>query len=140
MNTIEPNENKWLVIVNPNAGKRKGEKDWPEISALLTGAGFEFVPEKYSNTSFLKRIEYRIGLNYGDNYLILDGVQLKEYGASTGFAVRMRPTSSLSKLTWYFQYTRREGDLAKGLPNEDIFTTGISLNLYDFWFIKKRYD
>jgi hypothetical protein len=102
--------------------------------------GFEFVPEKYSNTSFLKRIEYRIGLNYGDNYLILDGVQLKEYGASTGFAVRMRPTSSLSKLTWYFQYTRREGDLAKGLPNEDIFTTGISLNLYDFWFIKKRYD
>jgi diacylglycerol kinase (ATP) len=45
MNTIEPNENKWLVIVNPNAGKRKGEKDWPEISALLTGAGFEFVPE-----------------------------------------------------------------------------------------------
>ncbi len=33
------------MIVNPNAGKRKGEKDWPEISALLTGAGFEFIHE-----------------------------------------------------------------------------------------------
>jgi YegS/Rv2252/BmrU family lipid kinase len=44
MNPIEPYE-KWLVIVNPNAGKRKGEKDWPEISALLTENGFDFIYE-----------------------------------------------------------------------------------------------
>jgi YegS/Rv2252/BmrU family lipid kinase len=35
---------KWLVIVNPNAGRRKGKKDWPEISTLLTEAGFDFHP------------------------------------------------------------------------------------------------
>jgi diacylglycerol kinase (ATP) len=45
MNQENSFENRWLVIVNPNAGKRKGEKDWPEISALLTGAGFEFIHE-----------------------------------------------------------------------------------------------
>ncbi|MFA5973577.1 MAG: diacylglycerol kinase family protein [Lentimicrobiaceae bacterium] len=33
----------WFVIVNPNAGKRKGEKDWLEIAALLTDAGIRFV-------------------------------------------------------------------------------------------------
>ena len=33
----------WFVIVNPNAGKRKGEKDWLEIAAQLTVAGIEFV-------------------------------------------------------------------------------------------------
>ncbi len=33
----------WFVIVNPNAGKRKGEKDWLEIAALLTKAGIDFV-------------------------------------------------------------------------------------------------
>ena len=33
----------WFVIVNPNAGKRKGEKDWLEIAAALTEAGIEFV-------------------------------------------------------------------------------------------------
>jgi YegS/Rv2252/BmrU family lipid kinase len=33
----------WFVIVNPNAGKRKGEKDWLEIATLLTEAGIEFV-------------------------------------------------------------------------------------------------
>jgi YegS/Rv2252/BmrU family lipid kinase len=39
-----PNDNTWLVIVNPNAGKKKGEKDWPVISGLLSDAGFEYVP------------------------------------------------------------------------------------------------
>ncbi len=33
----------WFVIVNPNAGKRKGEKDWLEIAAQLTASGIEFV-------------------------------------------------------------------------------------------------
>lgn len=33
----------WFVIVNPNAGKRKGEKDWLEIAAQLTAANIDFV-------------------------------------------------------------------------------------------------
>ncbi len=33
----------WFVIVNPNAGKRKGEKDWLEIAAALTEAGIEYI-------------------------------------------------------------------------------------------------
>jgi diacylglycerol kinase (ATP) len=28
-------EDKWLIIVNPNAGSRKGAKDWPKISQYL---------------------------------------------------------------------------------------------------------
>jgi len=34
---------KWLVVVNPKAGIRKCEKDWPKIRELLTKAGFDFV-------------------------------------------------------------------------------------------------
>ncbi len=36
------NNNTHLVIVNPNAGRRKGEKDWEEISSLLRSAGISF--------------------------------------------------------------------------------------------------
>lgn len=32
----------WLVVVNPNAGSRKGEKDWPQINKLLNQHGFSF--------------------------------------------------------------------------------------------------
>ena len=35
------NEN-WLVVVNPNAGSRKGEKDWPKIAKLLDEYGFKY--------------------------------------------------------------------------------------------------
>jgi YegS/Rv2252/BmrU family lipid kinase len=45
MNQEESIENRWLVIVNPNAGKKKGEKDWPVISQLLTENGFEYIHE-----------------------------------------------------------------------------------------------
>jgi len=33
MSVFNPNE-KYLVIVNPNAGKGKGKKDWDKISGL----------------------------------------------------------------------------------------------------------
>jgi YegS/Rv2252/BmrU family lipid kinase len=35
-------EGEWLAVVNPNAGRRKGEKDWPEIAALLTKKALPF--------------------------------------------------------------------------------------------------
>ncbi len=35
--------NEWFVIVNPNAGKRKGQQDWLTIARLLGEAGIEFI-------------------------------------------------------------------------------------------------
>jgi opacity protein-like surface antigen len=100
--------------------------------------GLEYIPDKYSNTSFLKRIEYRLGGHIADNYLILNGVQLKEYGASMGLGFRLKGTQS--KVNIFFDYTRKEGDISKGMYNENIFSAGISLNLYDNWFLKRKYD
>lgn len=112
--------------------------DAPMANTRTLMAGLEYIPDKYSNTNFLKRIEYRLGGRISDNYLVLNGVQLKEYSATAGFAIRLK--NSYSKATFYFDYTRRQGDLSKGLHNEDIFSVGASLNLYDFWFIKRKYE
>jgi len=38
-NTLPISSDKWLIIVNPNAGVKKGVKDWPLISRLLNSAG-----------------------------------------------------------------------------------------------------
>jgi hypothetical protein len=101
--------------------------------------GLEYIPEKYSNTSFLKRIEYRLGGHIADNYLIINGEQIKEYGFSAGLGVRMR-SNSLSQATFFFDYTRRQGSITLGLHDENIYSFGISLNLYDFWFMKRKYE
>jgi YegS/Rv2252/BmrU family lipid kinase len=39
---MEQQQEDWLVIVNPNAGRQKGQKDWPEIEQLLKEKGFAF--------------------------------------------------------------------------------------------------
>ncbi len=100
--------------------------------------GIEFIPDKYSNYSFMKRIEYRLGAHFEDNYLIIDGDQLKEIGASFGVGIPLR--RSLSKTNFFFDYTRRTGPPDSDLFDENYFTIGISLNLYDYWFIKRKYD
>ena len=100
--------------------------------------GVEFVPDKYSNTSYLSRIEYRLGGHISDNYLLYNGVQIKEYGVSCGLGLRMK--NFFSKTNLYFDFTRKNGDIAKGLHNENFYTVGFSLNLYDFWFIKTKYN
>lgn len=35
-------DNEYLVVVNPNAGRKKGKKDWDKISSLLHRAGISF--------------------------------------------------------------------------------------------------
>ena len=99
--------------------------------------GVEYIPDMYSNTSFFKRVEYRFGAHYSDNYLKLNNIQLKEYGVSLGLGIRLN--NSYSKSSFFFDFTRREGDPANGLHNENIFTLGASINLYDFWFRRRVY-
>lgn len=99
MNQKESIENRWLIIVNPNAGKRKGAKDWPEISALLSDEGFEYVQEfteqrdhatsitiKYIQDGFRKIIV--VG---GDGTLneVVNGIFLQEDAESTDIVVGM---------------------------------------------------
>jgi hypothetical protein len=104
--------------------------------------GAELIPDKFSNYSFLKRIEYRIGGHVGNNYLIINGEQVKEYGASLGLGIPMRqtPTGEHLKANLFFDYTRKSGSLSNSLHSEDYITAGISFNLYDFWFVKRKYD
>ena len=40
INTILPD--KWLMIVNPNAGVKKGTKDWPKILRILQEEKVDF--------------------------------------------------------------------------------------------------
>jgi len=100
--------------------------------------GIVYIPDKFSNYSLFKRIEYRFGGHFGDTYLIIHDEQIKEYGASFGVGVPMR--RSYSRANFFFDFTRRSGSGVGTVHIEDYFTMGISLNFWDFWFIKRKYD
>lgn len=125
---------KWSASVIPGASGYAAD-----TKSFLFGA--ELIPDKFSNYSFMKRMEYRIGGHVGDNYFIdkITGEQLKEYGASIGLGIPLRRT--LSKTNLFFDFTRRTGPSGSILPKENYFTLGISLNIYDdYWFRKRKYD
>lgn len=101
-------------------------------------AGIEYTPDKFANFGFLKRVDYRMGFHGGDNYLIIDGKQVKEKGASFGVGIPLRKTHS--KANFFVDFTRKSASAAS-LKREDYITFGASINLYDWpWFYKRRYE
>jgi hypothetical protein len=135
-------KNKFIVEIDFTATKWSSSKiPGPTGYAADTKTlqfGAEFIPNKFANYSYLSRVEYRIGAHTGDNYLIINGEQIKEYGASVGIGLPLPKT--LSKANLYLDFTRKSGSLSNSLHNENYLTAGISLNLYDFWFVKRKYE
>jgi hypothetical protein len=130
-----------FITTRWSASKIPGSSGYAADTRTLS-FGAELIPDKFSNYSFLSRVEYRIGGHIGNNYLIINGEQVKEYGASMGLGIPMRqtPTGEHLKANLFFDFTRKSGSLSNSLHGEDYITAGISFNLYDFWFVKRKYD
>lgn len=132
------------ISTNWSASKIPGSTGYAaDTRNLIFGA--EYIPDKFSNFSFINRIEYRVGGHIGDNYLILNGQQIKEYGASIGLGIPVKHASTVANFSWgtinlYLDYTRRKGSVSSSLHYEDYISAGFSLNLYDYWFIKRKYE
>jgi hypothetical protein len=104
--------------------------------ALLLG--LEYTPEKYSNYNFFKRIDFRLGGHIEDNYLIYNGQQVKEWGVSGGFGMMLRKTPS--KVNVFFDFTRKSLAATSLSHYENYFTMGASINFYNIWFVKHKYE
>jgi hypothetical protein len=63
---------------------------------------------------------------------------VNEFGASIGAGIPLRRT--YSKINFYIDYTRKSVTGAPYIYNENYFTIGASINMYDFWFVKRKYD
>ena len=82
-----------------------------------------------------------------DNYLVFDGNQVKEYGFSLGAGIPLKGISKstvyvdyISRANFFIDFTRKSLNTSTFEHYENYFTFGISLNLYDLWFLKHRYE
>jgi hypothetical protein len=125
------------VATNWSESKIPGSEGYAaDTRALL--AGLEYIPDKYSNYSFIHRLEYRAGGHIESNYVVINGEQVKEFGLTAGIGIPLRRT--LSKTNFFFDYTKRYGSSELDMHTERYFTFGVSLNLYDYWFLKRKYE
>jgi len=127
------------IMTNWSDAKFRGSEGYvADTRSVLMG--FEYIPEKFSNYSLLRRMEYRLGAHIGDNYLILNGEQIKEIGVSIGVGIPLRgTTSTVAKTNLFLDYTKRSG-AGDIFHTENCFTFGASINLYDLWFIERKYE
>ncbi len=126
------------VYTDWNNAKVYGAEDYL-VSTHSINAGAEYIPNKFSSLYFLQKIEYRLGARLSGNYLMLNNEQVKEYGITFGVGIPLG-RAVWSKMNFFFDYTNRGGSLENGLHKENIYSVGLSFNLYDYWFVKRKYD
>jgi len=107
------------------------------VNSSSFNLGAELIPDKNANFNYLNRIEYRLGGFFSNSQLVVNGEQLNEFGITFGAGLPMNRSNS--KVNLFVEYLKRSGSLDNDLHDENCLTVGVSLNLYDYWFVKQKY-
>ncbi len=104
-------------------------------------AGAIYNPPVETYSGFLSRWEYRMGARFGQSFLKLDDPtgneqSFDEFGISFGFAVPVR--RSRSGLNFGFEYSVRQANHSD-MIDETFFRFNIGLNIYERWFVRRRF-
>jgi hypothetical protein len=99
--------------------------------------GAEYIPDREALRGYHKRIAYRAGGYFENSYLQLQDEQLKDYGISFGVGLPLRNARSTFNVAFN---AGRRGTLENNLIRENYMFLSFSVTLYDFWFMKRKYD
>ncbi len=99
--------------------------------------GAEWIPDKFSITSFVSRIAYRAGLKYEQTYLTFNDQQINDFGITFGVGLPVYRSRSTINVAAEFG---KKGTTDDNLVLENYFRLNLMVNLYDLWFIKRRFD
>lgn len=99
--------------------------------------GGEYIPDKFSIRSYTSRIAYRGGLQYENSYLIIGNQQVNDFGISFGVGLPVYRSNSTVNVS---AELGRRGSTKDNMVRENYMKLNLSVNLYDFWFVKRRFD
>ena len=101
-------------------------------NSFRLGLGAERAPSKEAGSSFLDKLDTRLGAYYHATYLQINGNGITEYGGTAGFGV---PISFDTRLNFALEYAVR-GSRQPGLIRDHIWRGTVSLNIGELWFQK----
>ena len=100
-------------------------------------AGFEYIPEAFSIRSYYKRIKYRAGIHQENSYLKINDKQIKEFGVSFGLGIPFPKSKSTANFAVEFG---KKGTTKDNLIKNNYAKLSLYLNLYDYWFVQRKFD
>ncbi len=120
----------------------KKAKFFGEESSFLTdlnkfAVGAEWIPDKFSIRGYLNRVSYRAGMSYKQSYLKLENQQINDIGITFGVGLPIYRSNSTINIAAEFG---KRGTRDNNLVLENYARLNFSVNLYDMWFIKRKFD
>ena len=100
-------------------------------------AGAEFTPDRYNVRYYTRRISYRAGAFYNNEYYKVGGSEINSFGITLG--------ATLPVFRWYNGLSvalelGQRGTTDSALVRERYARISVGLNLHDIWFQKRRYE
>lgn len=100
-------------------------------------AGIEFTPSNSFRDQGWKRMTFRMGGYINNTYIMLNSYQLVDKGLTFGLGVPLIQ----KKMNFNFVYqVGQKSSLAKGSIIENYQNFSVNITLFDFWFIKPKFD
>jgi hypothetical protein len=99
--------------------------------------GAEWIPDKFSIKSFSSRVAYRLGFKYEQTYLMFNNRQINDFGITFGVGLPVYRSKSTINVA---AEIGKKGTTEDNLVLEDYFRLNLMVNLYDLWFIKRKFD
>ena len=95
--------------------------------------GLSYLPNPRGN--YFKRMTYRIGAFYNNDYMTVHGNNVKDYGVGLGFSFPALSSKTLVNLgvEWKHRYTT-----PASLIKEDYLNVTLSVNFNEMWFWKNK--
>lgn len=97
--------------------------------------GMQFTPNVRGG--YLKRIQYRAGLYYNNDYLMIRDNRLREYGVTCGFGFPVPSFKTIVSLG--FEWKHRQAH-PNPLIKENYFNITLGINFNEMWFGQSKID
>jgi len=104
--------------------------------------GGQWTPDAFSYNSYMKRVDYRLGVSYDKTYIQINNQDIKQMGASLGFGFPL-PTANGGTAFYKINFTTevgQRGTLNNNLVKEQYINFHLGFTLNDTWFRKYRVD
>ena len=103
--------------------------------------GGQITPNINSLSSYWAVVDYRLGFNYDNSYVVANGTNIKQYAATIGFGL---PIPNQSRTNYYKVNIAAEfgqrGTLNNNLVKEQFINIHLGFVINEKWFQKYKFD
>ncbi len=99
--------------------------------------GAHIRPDNNAYGHYFKRVAYRFGGYFENTNLLVNDIQLKQYGITFGMGLPLRKTKTMINLSLDIG---KRGTINNNLIEEYYGLLRINLNLHDIWFVKSKFE